>query len=1222
MNWPQNQFQASTTSGYVGGVFSYVGPELTSAGNPTTQAEKPNGVTDLCSDSEDERRASTSATPSNVPTPTTQHSSMTPSGTFEGHEQGQRWNFADPRLTDPNFHYSYGQPQYPIPTTGSYTAGSAEHERASPNPGNHGSHPQPAPPNIFAGDRRPTPPSYGRNLRAEYVNLMQKAKYRFQVAAAGVNGPPVPNTTTPSVPSQRIYHSPGYPSSPQQPQNAQASHPPATQRYPTPVSSAACEKNDAQSQTSTLPPSRSQQPVKGSELSPISQWLSRNSSQNTVGLTSHDANPGSHADRESPAQTATDSASGNNKLGAVATQSASNIDRAFNAAVSSMSSPHSQRATPAAHTQASTGDGSHQRNGHRVSASATAKDTTQPSTTTAIMTHPGRGTPTIDSTPVATSHPASRIPSRDGAGSAMWARAYLGRTASPPSTQSPPTVQASTNSNTAGEAVNSIPAGSPKSTHYDASSAIVPFDYFPQELKTLILSWQRAYKRTDMAFAVAASMIPLVNRSKDGLPAIYKSSVGDVLQVNVYALPRSWYLSEYARYAIVATYPAGHSFIIGRHKGMSKVRVVDGLGIPYSKWSGTFYPNQDGWENEPSVFKTWDGRQVMAPRPGFRVGRPSLSTSTDVQIRQHQQDTTSQDQRSPRRSQRPTPPLDDSLCFCSLPSSLKLLIEQWQVLHGSGRVLPCTILAGNASWVFENSVNRTFSYYHRNGDTLTAWVCKISPALSGGESRRAVVVVSGNNTPPCIISTKKHTGPFEGARPPTYAGGYLVWEGLKGRGENGFEIEPSVSKVSDDKAPSRRSGSKDIIPPLPEQVEGGDTTETDTSDNELSRLVDSEQPNSISSKTPASLSERPDALPETHVMPKPCRDAINEWFRRHPSQPLRSLPCMTGSSRSTLFETTGTNQKTEWYDVNGHMLSVEMYRLFDNNGNYMSFHPLNAPRPGKWVSKDQSSKKVIVAQGFGMSPTIVSLRGRHVYIDGKTPVQRWIGVAGDNEGFEQGAPEIFKCKAKEYKASLQRSGQLVNTDGTDHQTQPSRQITTLPYSSAPTAKRQRTEISRSDQDDTVDMTSMTTRSHSKPTPIPASTSSSKLQIASTSIPLSHLKPHLQTHLVCLFYSHSSSHPAPRARLFAVCDTVEKLFAQALAGSVFADDQSPKGKSSGKSSAKVLSVTLGGKKKIAVAEEDTEDFESVLEAVAGMGWWGLGEEGEVVGSGCLEVRVFV
>ena len=103
-------------------------------------------------------------------------------------------------------------------------------------------------------------------------------------------------------------------------------------------------------------------------------------------------------------------------------------------------------------------------------------------------------------------------------------------------------------------------------------------------------------------------------------------------------------------------------------------------------------------------------------------------------------------------------------------------------------------------------------------------------------------------------------------------------------------------------------------------------------------------------------------------------------------------------------------------------------------------------------------------------------------------------------------------------------------------------------------------------------------------------------------------------------------------MFGICDTVEKLFAQAMAGSVFSamQDDDPKGtgkKTKGRSSAaKVLSVTLGGggggRKRIAVAEEDQEDFDSVVEAVAEMGWWSRGEQGEIVGSGTLEVRAFV
>ena len=84
----------------------------------------------------------------------------------------------------------------------------------------------------------------------------------------------------------------------------------------------------------------------------------------------------------------------------------------------------------------------------------------------------------------------------------------------------------------------------------------------------------------------------------------------------------------------------------------------------------------------------------------------------------------------------------------------------------------------------------------------------------------------------------------------------------------------------------------------------------------------------------------------------------------------------------------------------------------------------------------------------------------------------------------------------------------------------------------------------------------------------------------------------------------------------------------MAGSVFSamHDDDPEGKNtkSRSSSAKVLGVTLGGggRKRVAVAEEDQEDFDSVVEAVAEMGWWSREEQGEIVGSGTLEVRAFV
>jgi hypothetical protein len=45
--------------------------------------------------------------------------------------------------------------------------------------------------------------------------------------------------------------------------------------------------------------------------------------------------------------------------------------------------------------------------------------------------------------------------------------------------------------------------------------------------------------------------------------------------------------------------------------------------------------------------------------------------------------------------------------------------------------------------------------------------------------------------------------------------------------------------------------------------------------------------------------------------------------------------------------------------------------------------------------------------------------------------------------------------------------------------------------------------------------------------------------------------HIQNNAVFLFYAKKS--PQPRARLFSACDTLQKLFAQAIAGDIFEED---------------------------------------------------------------------
>ena len=247
---------------------------------------------------------------------------------------------------------------------------------------------------------------------------------------------------------------------------------------------------------------------------------------------------------------------------------------------------------------------------------------------------------------------------------------------------------------------------------------------------------------------------------------------------------------------------------------MSEEGMVQGRGFAYCFWTGMTHRNQDGWQNEPSIYKTWNVREVLQPskeKVSSKANPPQGTIPPAAAEPRRQSDL---DHRPALRQAHLSPglerpALDRRLCVRSLPLSLKQTIQQWQVLNGSDRPLPCTVSFGNHPWVFENLRGKTFSYYHRNGDTLTVFVCRISRALSGDKINDTIIVATGRNTPACIISSKKYYA-FK-ATDATNSGNWCVWEGVKGSGEYGFEQECSITKVSDNKAPSRRIGSKDIL---------------------------------------------------------------------------------------------------------------------------------------------------------------------------------------------------------------------------------------------------------------------------------------------------------------------------------------------------------------------------------------------------------------------------
>ena len=347
-------------------------------------------------------------------------------------------------------------------------------------------------------------------------------------------------------------------------------------------------------------------------------------------------------------------------------------------------------------------------------------------------------------------------------------------------------------------------------------------------------------------------------------------------------------------------------------------------------------------------------------------------------------------------------------------------------------------MSSNYRNVFETlDGDKTRSYYHRNGDTLEVYIAKLGRLSGGTDRQRCVVLASGPNTPTCIISNKRHFGHYTGQRPPTFSGVMMIWEGLKGKGEQGFELESSVTKSNDNKAPSRRpketsnskqASAKEIGGRISDEETDYLLSEDEENDSESSLMEDTSKAGA--NLSPSSLSRaasgQDDALlvpnqnaipihpgvtihprrgttahmsgpvPEDHQMPRNCREIINSWFMKHSDLAFSSLACTTKAEKSSIIRTR-TMRPVKWMHLDGTRLQATMYSLV-----------------GTPLSDENEDKRIVVVQGSGIEPMIVSNGGsinratKPSYKDGAMLVKVWLGVDGDGEGWEKGH-SVVRC---------------------------------------------------------------------------------------------------------------------------------------------------------------------------------------------------------------------
>ena len=335
-------------------------------------------------------------------------------------------------------------------------------------------------------------------------------------------------------------------------------------------------------------------------------------------------------------------------------------------------------------------------------------------------------------------------------------------------------------------------------------------------------------------------------------------------------------------------------------------------------------------------------------------------------------------------------------------------------------------------------------------------------------------------------------------------------------------------------------------------------------------------------------------VPGSAEMPLEAKAQLDAWYAvRGRGMP----PCATSTPPEYLNSRNVLGEPSYFVHKSGERLKICMYPLFD------VLIPKNTP----------SKQRIIVAQGRTQGPFIIKYASQKNGRKMGTSYKIWRGVkGGDKDGFEP-IPSVFKrykstgSKPKkpthdDKKVALKTNGgfrgnQFYAADGTPKSGTDSKNDLTVTSLSAQTSSYDFRPSKRQKQDEE------------------SSANYSKLLAAfsSSAEPTSGHKEgvieHMQNNAVFLFYSKKS--PQPRARLFSACNTMQKLFAQALAGDVFDQDMT---------AAKVLSMRVAGQQKPkAVVEDDEQDFEDMVEALKSASCWITSKGGETSGSCTVEVR---
>lgn len=679
--------------------------------------------------------------------------------------------------------------------------------------------------------------------------------------------------------------------------------------------------------------------------------------------------------------------------------------------------------------------------------------------------------------------------------------------------------------------------------------------------------------------------------------ARYEHEDGEQLEAMIYTLPEL--APRFEERSIVAVQgPTKGPFII---RYFDRVPNAEGK-VPYFVWNGLNCNDPLGWESEPSIRKV-----IMPMKPAWNHGEnrsevlrhdmDAVGSEGDPELDEVEDHVKAEENPQPYYAReddwQQSPEPDEPLV--TIPKEIRTLLNRWYSYRGSKQPPPCAIEHTQTKYLNTSKAGNACVFTDRDGVRMELSICILPEFANVSAKRKYIIVAKGQGRGPFIVG-------FVGHRGSNAAVPYHVWEGLDAEDPNGWENIASIYKTIDFHGGSvgeLKSNLADFVSDgvfhdpdgdlnnsssrIP--VRGGSQSYTVTASTSTGRIMSYDNIDS-------------DRVADENPLPQNIKQLIHQWCDRvGPSVRLESLPFATGNHPSTLIRTP-TGRPVVWEYKDGSKLTVSMYPL----------------RGTEFKLGGGDKNRVIVAQGPNLEPSVIAYL--HTGSVGKqTSYRIWKGIGGDKDGFESG------CSVK--KISLAKTANVGKT-ARKNKAAPVKKRNPLPWlqDAEPDVKGAQSDPAphkRKRPNDDPNSILTTSQSPSK-----------QLQTrdqnppSTTRPPPSAITKHIQNNTVFLFYSPSSKNP--RVRLFSACDTVQKLFAQALASGLFDDSggTTPKGSPTG---SRVLSFRFGGirkemetSKNILVVEEDEEDFEALVRAIEARDWWTSGKSEDLVeGSGAVEVR---